>query len=73
MPRVFLYTRDGCPYSDQQRELLKAGDDEVLEVNLTREPQGMTELLKLTGGRPIVPVIVRGSVITVAPEGGTEV
>jgi hypothetical protein len=51
---------------------LGAGEDIVEEVNLTDEPQAMTEFLKLTNGRRIVPVVVRGAVITIAPDGGTE-
>lgn len=73
MARVTLYTKDGCPHCERQRELLRSGDDRVEEVNLTRSPQAMNELLKLTEGRSVVPVIVRGTRIDVAPEGGSEV
>lgn len=72
MARVTLYTRDGCPYCARQRERFRASDDRVEEVNLTRSPQAITELLKLTGGRGIVPVIVRDGRIEIAPDGGTE-
>jgi len=30
------------------------------------------ELLKLTGGRRIVPVVVEGGYVTVAPDGGSD-
>ncbi|MDG2305933.1 MAG: glutaredoxin family protein [Candidatus Binatia bacterium] len=73
MARVTLYTKDGCVHCDRQRDLLRGSDDRVEEVNLTQSPQAMNELLKLTGGRPIVPVIVRGARIEVAPDGGSEV
>jgi len=73
MARVTLYTREGCPHCDRQREMLSATDDRLEEVNLTRSPQAMPEFLKLTDGRRIVPVIVRGARIEVAPEGGSEV
>lgn len=69
--RVTLYTRDGCPHSARLRETLAEAGDRVTEVNLSREPQATTELLKLTGGRRIVPVVVRGGRISVAPDGGT--
>jgi glutaredoxin len=72
MARVTLYTRDGCPHCDRQRAAVVAAGDRVVEVNLSREPQAMTEFLKLTGGRRIVPVLVRGARIVVAPDGGTE-
>jgi glutaredoxin len=70
--RVLLYTRSECAYSLDLRTHLVAGEDVVEEVNLTEEPQAMTEFLKLTDGRRIVPVVVRGAVITIAPDGGTE-
>jgi glutaredoxin len=72
MARVTLYTRDGCTHCERQREAIVAAGDRVVEVNLSREPQAMTEFLKLTGGRRIVPVLVRGVRIEVAPDGGTE-
>lgn len=70
--RVILYTRSGCAYSDVIRAQLFSGSDRVEEVNLTSEPQAMTEFLKLTAGRRIVPVLVRGASIEIAPHGGTE-
>lgn len=73
MARVTLYTKDGCPHCDAQRDRLAGSDDRVEEVNLSRSPQAMNELLKLTDGRAIVPVIVRGARIEVAPDGGSEV
>jgi glutaredoxin len=72
MARVTLYTRDGCAHCARQRELIVASGDTVTEVNLSREPQATTEFLKLTGGRRIVPVLVRAGRIVVAPEGGTK-
>jgi glutaredoxin 3 len=72
MARVTLYTRDGCGHCARLRAALQEAGEAVLEVNLSREPQAMTELLKLTGGRRVVPVVVRGAQIEVAPDGGTE-
>jgi glutaredoxin len=72
MARVTLYTRDGCAHCARQREAIVAAGDTVSEVNLSREPQAVTEFLKLTGGRRIVPVLVRQGRIVIAPEGGSE-
>ncbi|HEY8518206.1 MAG TPA: Uxx-star family glutaredoxin-like (seleno)protein [Candidatus Binatia bacterium] len=72
MARVTLYTRDGCAHCERLRAALAASGDTVVEVNLSREPQAMTEFLKLTGGRRIVPVVVRGAKIEIAPDGGSE-
>jgi glutaredoxin len=72
MARAVLYTRDGCPHSDRLRARLRAEGEPFDEVNLSRTPQAITELLKLTAGRRIVPVLVRAGRIEVAPEGGSE-
>lgn len=72
MARVTLYTRDGCAHCARKREAVLAAGDRLVEVNLSHEPQAMTEFLKLTGGRRVVPVLVRGGRIEVAPDGGTE-
>jgi glutaredoxin len=69
--RVTLYTRDGCPHCDRVRGELAASGERVTEVNLSREPQAITEFLKASGGRRIVPVVVRGASIEIAPGGGT--
>lgn len=71
-PRATLYTRDGCPHCERARAALVARGDRVTEVNLSREPRAMTEFLKVSGGRRIVPVVVRGGRIEIAPDGGTE-
>lgn len=72
MSATILYTRDGCPACDRLKASLAAAGERFTEVNLSREPQATTELLKLTAGRRIVPVVVRSGRIEVAPEGGTE-
>jgi len=72
MARVTLYTRDACEHCARVRTQLAAAGDRIVEVNLSREPQAMTELLKLTAGRRVVPVVVRDGRIEVAPGGGTE-
>jgi len=69
--RIVLYTRDGCTYCERLRADLAAGPDRVIEVNLSREPQATAEFLKVTGGRRIVPVVVRDGRIDVAPGGGS--
>jgi glutaredoxin len=72
MSATILYTRDGCAWCARLRASLTAAGERFTEVNLSREPQATTELLKLTAGRRVVPVLVRAGRIEVAPEGGTE-
>ena len=68
---VLLYTRTGCPHSDAKRAELAARGVAVREVNVSTRPDAIPELLKLTRGRRIVPVIVEGATIAIAPDGGT--
>lgn len=69
---VVLYVQAGCAFCDAARAALAARDVRVVEVDVGRERQSIPELLKLTGGRRVVPVIVEGGKIAVAPEGGSE-
>ena len=42
------------------------------EIDIDRNPELVPELLKLIGHRRIVPVLVEGARICVAPDGGSE-
>ena len=68
---VLLYTATGCPFCDAKRAELAARGVPVREVNVTDRPQSIVELMKLTGGRRVVPVVVEGRTIAVAPDGGS--
>ena len=69
--RVVFYSLEGCSYCERVRRALESEGAPFHEVNLTREPQAITELLKLTKGRRVVPVLVQSGQIRIAPEGGT--
>ena len=66
-----LYTRPGCPHCDTKRAELAAAGITFREIDVSREPQVIPELLKLTRGRRIVPVVVREGRIEIAPGGGS--
>ena len=68
---VLLYTRTGCSYCDAQRAHLAACGIAVREINVSDRPQAVAELMKLTGGRRIVPVVVEDGRVVVAPDGGS--
>ena len=59
MAPVLLYTRTGCPYCDAKRAELAVRGVAVREVNVSDRPQAVAELMKLTGGRRIVPAITQ--------------
>jgi glutaredoxin 3 len=68
---VLLYTRAGCPHCDAKRAELAARGATVREIDVAARPQAVAELMKLTGGRRIVPVLVEDGRVLVAPDGGT--
>jgi glutaredoxin len=71
-PPVLLYTKTGCAFCDAKRAELEARGVTVREIDVGARPQAVVELLKLTGGRRIVPVVVEGGRIDVAPDGGSD-
>jgi glutaredoxin len=68
---VLLYTTSGCPHCDAMRAALVARGVTVDEIDVGVRRELVPELLKLTGGRRVVPVVVENGKILVAPEGGT--
>ncbi len=52
--------------------MLVARDARFTEIDVGRQPEVIPELLKLTKGRRVVPVLVEGARITIASAGGSE-
>ncbi|MFT4570236.1 MAG: glutaredoxin [Hyphomicrobiaceae bacterium] len=69
---ITLYVKGACPHCRALREGLEASGRPYRLVDLEERKQAVAELRKLTGGRRIVPVLVDGTSISVAPDGGTE-
>ena len=69
-PPVLLYVVPDCPHCARQRAALAARGAAVREIDVRARPEVIPELMKLTGGRRIVPVVVDAD-IHVAPDGGT--
>jgi glutaredoxin 3 len=67
---VTLYTTTDSTFCAAARADLEDRGVPYTEIDVTRNPERIPELLKLTGGRRIVPVIVDGAQIRVAPSGG---
>jgi len=68
---VLLYTKTGCPYCAAKRAELAARGVAVREIDVSERPEVVAELLKVTRGRRIVPVVVEGGRIEIAPGGGS--
>ncbi|NQY90033.1 MAG: glutaredoxin [Deltaproteobacteria bacterium] len=65
-----LYVKTGCPYCAALRDRLQAEGKPFSEINILDQPERVPELLKLSGGERIVPVLVDGGRVEVAPDGG---
>ena len=67
-----LYVRQGCRFCAALREKLEVRGVFAVVIDVGASPQSVPELMKLTGRRRIVPVLVEGTKISVAPDGGSE-
>ncbi|HEY2388281.1 MAG TPA: glutaredoxin family protein [Candidatus Binatia bacterium] len=65
-----LYARGGCSFCEAARRDLAARGVAFVEVDVGEHPEAIPELLKLTRGVRVLPVIVEGGRIKVAPDGG---
>ncbi len=70
MAGATLYVQTGCPYCTTVREDLQSRGVAFTEVNVSEHPEAIPELLKLTKGARLLPVLVEGGRIHVAPDGG---
>lgn len=68
--RALVYVASGCEDSARMLQRLEADGFVVDVVDVSANPEKITELLKLTGGRRVVPVVVAGGRIDVQPGGG---
>jgi len=69
---AIVYVKEDCRYSSRMLDEMRRAGERPIVIDVDRERYVIPELLKLTGGRRIVPVRVRGTEVAVAPDGGTE-
>jgi glutaredoxin 3 len=67
---ITLYVKTGCPYCAAKRGEFQQKGVKFTEINVTNRPEVIPELLRLTRGERLVPVIVQGQRVSIAPEGG---
>jgi glutaredoxin len=66
-----IYTKPGCPYCAAAKQDLEARGVEYLEIDVYTTPGAREELMDLTGGIGVVPVIIEESGdVRVAAGGG---
>lgn len=66
---VIIYTKNGCPYCEAAKESFQKQGQEFSEINVSKSPEKIDELVKLAGVRK-VPVIVDQGKVTVGFNGG---
>ena len=62
---ILLYTHPDCNYSDAQRADFVKDGVEFTEIDISLHPERIDELVQLTGGERITPVLVEGDKISV--------
>jgi len=60
--KVVIYGKGGCPYTDRARSAYGA---RAVYVDVEKEASGLQEMLRHSGGKRQVPVIVEGDKVTV--------
>ena len=68
---VIIFGKDSCPYTMAARDDYAARGIAFEYVNVNKNPARLSEMLKYSGGRRAVPVIVEAGVVTIGFEGGT--
>lgn len=70
MATVRIYGKDTCPYTSNARAAFAKQGHEVEYINVRAEPGRLAEMLRYSGGRRAVPVIVEDGKVTIG-YGGT--
>lgn len=70
MADVKIYIKPGCPYCEAAREYYTQQRVAFEEINIIGNPDAQKELLKLSKGKRMVPVIVDKGQVTIGWDGG---
>lgn len=70
MSKVTIYTKEGCPYCAAAKDHYTEQGIAFKEIDINDTPGAKDEVLRLTGGTRIVPVIVENGRVTTGFGGG---
>ena len=70
MAEVIIYTKTGCPYCAAAKKHYTDTGIPFTEINVTEKPEEKDNVLKLSGGKRIVPVIVEKGEVKLGFGGG---
>jgi len=68
--KVIIYTKPGCPYCAAARDDLEKRGVPYEEISIKDNPKAVAEVMRLSGGKGIVPVLVSGEEVKVGFGGG---
>jgi len=70
MSDVTIYIKEGCPYCAAAQQHYAEQDIDFKVIDIYENPAAKEEVLRLTGGKRIVPVIVEDGKVTAGFGGG---
>ena len=69
-PAIVLYTHPDCAFSAAAKMDYRKRKLEFLEVDVSKQPDKIAELIQLTDGERLTPVIVENGTVTIGFKGG---
>ena len=66
-----LYTHPDCAFSAAAKMDYRQRKVEFIEIDVSKEPDKIPDLEKLTGGERVTPVLVENGTVTIGFKGGT--
>ena len=70
-PSTIIYTHPDCAFSAAAKMDFRQRKVEYVEIDVSREADKIPDLLALSNGERITPVIVEGGVISLGFKGGS--
>ena len=67
---ILIYTHPDCAFSAAAKADYRRSKIPYVEVDLAQQPDQIPELVKLTDGERITPVIVENGTVTIGYKGG---
>ncbi len=67
---VIIYTHPDCAFSAAAKMDYRRNKIQYVEIDVSKEPAKIPDLLALTNGERVTPVIVEGGQVTIGFKGG---
>ncbi|MFL2644340.1 MAG: UXX-star (seleno)protein family 2 [Dehalococcoidia bacterium] len=67
---ILIYTHPDCAFSAAAKADYRRSKVPYTEIDLAKQPEQIPELVKLTDGERITPVIVENGAVTIGYKGG---